>query len=92
MIRRVVGDSMLPTLEQGKIVVGLRLPIKKGAVVIAEYKGREVIKRVTEISMEGVSLQGDNAVVSKDSRTYGQLPRTDIQTTVVWPFGLYREL
>lgn len=87
MIRRVQGHSMLPTLLPGAYVVGLRwfMRVRVGRVVVLDKDGREIIKRVSEISPEGVYVLGDHPVASSDSRQFGALPIQSVQSIVVWP-------
>lgn len=59
-VRRVVGHSMKPTLNDGQVVLasGLVKP-KVGDLVIARVEGLEVIKRVASIEAINVRLTGD---------------------------------
>lgn len=76
---------MLPTLEPGTLVIALRLPPRMGDVVVAWQAEREVIKRVTDSSSDGIFLQGDNLSQSTDSRTHGLVAQNQIYGRVVWP-------
>ena len=61
LLRRVIGHSMLPTLSPGKLViVRPGAPLRIGDIVVATYKGKEVIKRVVAIDARRVQLIGDN--------------------------------
>jgi len=83
-IRRIVGDSMRPTFSPGTIVLGLRfIRPRVGNIVVAEYDGREIIKRVAHIGSEGVYVLGDNADQSTDSRSYGWLAPQTIKSVIV---------
>lgn len=79
---------MMPCLKPGMVVFGLRVPLKVNRVIIAEVHGREVIKRVTQITAKGYWLEGDNKHASTDSRTYGFIPKSAIKAAVVWPIKL----
>lgn len=73
---RVDGDSMLPTLAGGDIVI-----VKPGNtfsendIVLARHPFRhdvKILKRICSISPDGsVHLVGDNPSESTDSRTFG---------------------
>lgn len=85
--RRVVGDSMKPTLTDGQIVcVTPFLTPKVGHVVVAILNGREVVKRIATITDDWqVQLLGDNTSQSSDSRKYGTIPKRKILGVVIWP-------
>ncbi len=78
LVRRVSGNSMLPTLFAGDIVVSLNVKPKAGDIVIVSVGGREVIKRVQNISPTALFLVGDNLAESTDSRSYGDIPITSL--------------
>lgn len=80
--RRVVGNSMEPTLHEGQIVWAHEIRnFKPGQVVIAFVDGREVIKRIKNIENGKVTLVGDNTIHSKTYR----IADTKIEGTVFWP-------
>lgn len=83
MLRRVVGDSMLPGLKPGDIVVSLPIRVRVDDVVVARQAGREVIKRVAKIDESGYFLVGDNMTRSIDSRKHGGIKKQDILGRVV---------
>lgn len=84
IIRRVVGQSMQPTLPPGTVAVGWKLKRPRlGDIVIAKPKDREVIKRVFKISSAGYFLLGDNSAYSTDSRTFGWLTKRQIIAVVI---------
>lgn len=75
---------MWPTLRPGSVVLGLRwLRPRVGDVVIARHANLEIIKRVQAISSQGVFLQGDNPEASTDSRRYGWLSFSAIESVVI---------
>ena len=76
IIRRVVGHSMEPTLKQGRIVFASPL-LSAGNqdVVVAQVEGRDVIKRVSQVSPDHILLVGDNAGHSRDSRVFGEVSK-----------------
>ena len=50
ILRRVMGDSMLPTIVPGRVVVGVwPRKIKLGDVVIVRHDGLDKIKRVKDL-------------------------------------------
>ena len=79
----VQGDSMLPGLKDGDVVlVDPYAAPRIGDVVLARHpfkKSVQIIKRIKEISPEGrYFLVGDNAGESTDSRTFGAIPAKDV--------------
>lgn len=80
LIRRVVGNSMHPSLKQGQLVVAVRKKISTGKVVVAYLEGREVIKRVTSLKPT-IVLKGDN----NNSAEYDDVRESDILGVVIWP-------
>jgi phage repressor protein C with HTH and peptisase S24 domain len=83
IIRRVHGDSMMPTLQPGKIVVALKWrSAQPGDIVVIKHGGIEKIKRVTRVRSGEVFVQGDNLARSTDSRTFGWLPVQSIEGKV----------
>ena len=72
----VEGDSMLPTLESGDVVLLDKTgELKVGDLVLSDHPYRSsvrIIKRISEITPEGrFVLTGDNPAESSDSRTFG---------------------
>lgn len=85
-VRRIVGESMVPTLKPGTIVVARKSKmLSVGDIVFARMDGREVVKRIIRITENGYFLQGDNKGASTDSRTKGLVAPTDILGKVIWP-------
>jgi len=86
----VKGPSMAPTLRDGDAVLARRggRPPRPGDVVLGRFRSRPdllVVKRVVRASGSGWWLEGDNAFVADDSRTYGV---ADIEGRIVlryWP-------
>jgi nickel-type superoxide dismutase maturation protease len=84
--RRVVGNSMKPTLHDGQIVLAhYARNFKPGQVVVAHVGSREVIKRISRIENGRIFLEGDNKDQSTDSRDYGSVMDTSIAGTIIWP-------
>lgn len=84
---RVEGDSMLPELKNGDIVLVKKIEnLQVGDIVVANHPFRKtfIIKRITEISTGGkLFLKGDNPQESTDSRTFGEIDKKDILGKVV---------
>ncbi len=75
---------MLPAYQPGTLVLGLKwLRPKVGSVVVADYQGREILKRVARVNQEGFFLLGDNATRSTDSRVYGWFAPGTIKSVIV---------
>ena len=78
-VRRVevMGDSMLPALRPGDRLLVLRRarprPGDVVAVVDPRLAARTMVKRVAAVGPEGVTVLGDNAAASTDSRAFGPL-------------------
>jgi nickel-type superoxide dismutase maturation protease len=79
---RVTGDSMLPTLMAGDLVLvdnsAYRhdLPVPGDVVVVRHpyQKDLIIIKRVTAVTPEGrITVRSDNPRVGSDSRQFGTL-------------------
>jgi nickel-type superoxide dismutase maturation protease len=86
VIRRVAGDSMLPALSAGSVVIGWRSrQVKPGNIVIVRHQGIEKIKRIARIDDDQLYLLGDNANSSTDSRQFGMVSRQTIVARVIWP-------
>lgn len=80
LLRRVVGNSMQPSLHSGDYIICKKARhLKIGDIVVAEVNKREVIKRITNIEKEYITLQGDNASYSTDSRVYGPVAQNSIK-------------
>jgi len=88
---RVDDRSMEPTLSPGDYVLvnrwsyALHGPVQ-GDLVVArdpENPTRHVVKRIADVADGSVYLVGDNAALSRDSRTYGAVPR-DLLVGRVW--------
>ena len=76
---QVVGDSMIPTLRQGDIVIyrpikpGNYAPTKGCIVVVKDPINPKtlIIKRVHKENSLGLDIRGDNKENSIDSRQFG---------------------
>lgn len=85
----VSGLSMIPTLAPGeRLLVSHDGPIVLGDIVVFQHESQFDVKRVLRIEAYGIFVQGDNDLVSTDSRTYGLIPFDDVLGTVtyrLWP-------
>lgn len=85
----VSGLSMIPTLAPGeRLLVRTDGPIVIGDIVVFERESRFDIKRILRIEADGIFVQGDNDLVSTDSRTYGVIPHEEVigvATYRLWP-------
>lgn len=92
----VRGRSMTPSLLPGDLLVVerwtyRRRPPRRGEVVLVRdprAPRRELIKRVAASDEGLVTLHGDASDASTDSRSFGELPRTDVRWRVAlryWP-------
>lgn len=86
-MRRVVGHSMVPTLPPDTLVFGTGFfkVLKSGQVVMIKHKGKEKIKRISEVRTDEVYVLGDHPETSTDSRQFGWLPAKCIKALIIWP-------
>jgi len=82
---RVAGDSMRPAYAPGDTLLGWRwFRPRPGRVVVARAAdGRPLIKRIAAIGAGTVTLLGDNAAASTDSRTLGPFARTALEAVII---------
>ncbi len=86
ILRRVVGESMLPTLKPGELLLGINTKrIMPGDIVIVNHNGLDKVKRVKEVNKDSVYILGDNPKKSSDSRDFGFIDRSKIIARVIWP-------
>ena len=85
----VVGPSMVPTLRHGDAVLVRRSGrVRPGSVVIARFPAGPdhlVVKRAVRPVEGGWWIEGDNPLVTDDSRAYGP---ADVLGTLLcryWP-------
>ena len=87
LLRRVSGDSMLPRLRPGQLVlaVPLRRRLQPGQLVIVRHDGLEKVKRIERLDGNRVFVVGDNPADSTDSRQFGWLDRELVVARVLLP-------
>lgn len=87
LVRRVVGNSMEPTLMHGQIIVAIRKSsaLRVGDVVVIRHQGMEKIKRITQLKPGAVFVAGDNQAHSTDSRHFGWLERSLVVGKIIYP-------
>jgi len=74
---------MEPALREGAwllVVPPRREPREGDVVLVRDPRERErlLLKRVAAVSADGVSVVGDHAEHSTDSRQFGAIPRSDV--------------
>ena len=86
----VVGDSMLPTLQAGDRLLVLRPARARPGDVVAvtdpRLASRAMVKRVGARVPEGVTVLGDNAAASTDSRDLGPVAPSAIRGRVLYRY------
>jgi nickel-type superoxide dismutase maturation protease len=86
----VTGHSMEPTLEPGDRLLLLKTRrVRAGDLVVLpdpRVPARMVVKRVVLASAGGLTVRGDNAAASTDSRQFGVVPRTSIRGRVIYRY------
>jgi len=83
----VAGDSMRPTLVPGDWLLARRAArIRPGDIVVARRPDRpdlRIIKRATNRTADGWWLEGDNPPASDDSRLFGPVPPSLIESRIL---------
>jgi signal peptidase I len=81
---------MLPSLVPGDRVVAFRWPvIRRGDMVVIddpELPGRTLVKRVSRLGVGWLEVSGENETESRDSRSFGALPRASVLGKVVYRY------
>ena len=87
MLRRVTGESMVPTYKPGDIIIARRFiwRVKPGQMVVVRHGGLEQVNRVTGVEAGKIFLEGDNRLHSSDSRHFGWIDSSSVVGVVVWP-------
>ncbi len=86
IVRRVSGNSMAPTLKDGKLVLIWQWSTKptEGRIVVITHNGLEKIKRVQQVRSGQIFVVGDNQAHSTDSRQFGWLDQACITGRVLF--------
>ncbi len=86
----VTGNSMHPTLVPGDRLLMLKTRrIREGHLVVLpdpREPRRMVVKRVVAATGAGVTVRGDNAAASTDSRQFGVVSRSSVRGRVVYRY------
>ena len=86
----VIGDSMLPALTAGDRLLVVRDGREDVGDVVAvrdpRTPARIMVKRVSARGAEGITVLGDNAAASTDSRVLGPLAPTAIRGRAVYRY------
>jgi signal peptidase I len=86
----VVGDSMTPALEPGDRLLLVAVRPRVGDVVAVRdprAPDRVLVKRVQTIAAGGITVLGDNASASTDSRTFGPVPHRSIDGVACYRYA-----
>ncbi len=90
---RVSGQSMQPALHPRDIVLGLvpsLTKLKIGDVLIFRKNRKFIIKRLASTSNGSFQMEGDNFMISIDSRYFGKIEKKEIVGKVIAIFHNHR--
>ena len=92
VLARVTGPSMSPTVRHGDRLLVRRVgpddAVAAGEVVLARFPARPgllVVKRVVRTTPGGHWVQGDNPLVTDDSRAFGTAVVVGRVVVRLWP-------
>jgi nickel-type superoxide dismutase maturation protease len=93
VLARVTGPSMSPTVRHGDRLVARRVRrpdrVRDGDVVLARFPSRPellVVKRVRRAVPGGHWVEGDNPLVTDDSRAFGAAVVVGRVVLRLWPW------
>lgn len=80
---------MLPTLRPGQELLVfnwayLFFQPRVGEMVVIEYNGRKIIKRIQRVHDHKYFVMGDNKTESTDSRNFGPIDESEIVGKVIF--------
>ena len=81
---------MLPELAPGDGLIAIWSPLlEPGDIVVTvdpDDEARILVKRVVRLRAEAIEVEGDNSAVSRDSRSFGAIPRASVLGRVVYRY------
>lgn len=85
----VHGKSMFPTLKPGQNVLVFTWRYffshpKIGDIVVIKKNGKSIVKRIQKYDGRGVFVIGDNKKESTDSRSFGEISKSEIVGKVIF--------
>ena len=78
---------MLPALHPGDHLLVVAGRPRVGDVVALAHHGRVMVKRVAAMDGSLVTVHGDNADASTDSRSFGPVPRSAVIGRAVYRYA-----
>lgn len=73
---------MRPTFKLGNLLLGSALIKPKAGHVVVVNRKPLSIKRIKDINSKGIWIEGDNSLASTDSRQYGYIENSDIESVI----------
>jgi hypothetical protein len=80
---------MVPALHPGQDVLSFNWAYinkkpKVGEIIVLNFKGKDLIKRVVKVEGENIFVEGDNKDSSTDSRDFGPIKLDQIKGKIVY--------
>jgi phage repressor protein C with HTH and peptisase S24 domain len=77
---------MQPTLRPGSYVLFRRArSYGLGEIVLISHNNLDKVKRITRINNNKYFVVGDNFRGSTDSRSFGEIDKSNIRGKILWP-------